>query len=77
LEHTAWDPDDAAVVADLDPELHGLPIRVPSGVLGKGEEHGGTPIVYVELNSKVDRLGIHLSPAMLGRLLFKAGEVPE
>jgi hypothetical protein len=26
-------------LADLDPELDGLPLGIPSGVLGKGEEH--------------------------------------
>jgi hypothetical protein len=38
LEHPPRDPDDAAVLPDLDPELHGLPIAVRVGVLGKGEE---------------------------------------
>jgi hypothetical protein len=35
LEHTARDPDDAAVLLDLDPELHGLLLGVPVGVLGE------------------------------------------
>ena len=30
-----------AVLADLDPELYGLPFGVPVGVLGEGEEHRG------------------------------------
>jgi hypothetical protein len=41
LEHAPRDPDDAAVLPDLDPELDGLLLGVPVGVLGKGEEHGG------------------------------------
>jgi len=32
LEHTARDPDDAAVFPDLDPELDGLPLRVRAEV---------------------------------------------
>jgi hypothetical protein len=34
LEYAPRDPDDAAVLADLDPELHGLPLgfqRASSG----------------------------------------------
>ena len=27
-------------VDDLDPELYGLPLRIPVGVLGEGEEQG-------------------------------------
>jgi hypothetical protein len=42
LKHTARDPDDAAVLADLDPELYGLLLGVPVGVLGEGEEHLGS-----------------------------------
>jgi hypothetical protein len=33
--------DTAAVLADLDPELHRLPLGIPTGVLGEGEEHWG------------------------------------
>ena len=33
------DPNHAAVLADLNRELHGLPLGIPVGVLGKGEEH--------------------------------------
>ena len=33
------DPEHAAVIADLDPELHRLPPGIPAGVLGDGEEH--------------------------------------
>src|ERR1700757_2055923 len=32
-------PDHATVFADLDTELHGLVLGVPSGILGEGEEH--------------------------------------
>jgi hypothetical protein len=31
LEHPPRNPDHAAVLANLDPELHGLPLGVPSG----------------------------------------------
>jgi len=41
LEHVPRDPDNTAVLADLDPELHGLPLRVPVGVLGEREEYRG------------------------------------
>jgi hypothetical protein len=34
LEHPPRHPDHAAVLADLDPELHGLPLGIPAGVLG-------------------------------------------
>jgi hypothetical protein len=27
---------------DLDPELHGLLLGIPSGVLGEGDEHGAS-----------------------------------
>jgi hypothetical protein len=33
LEHPPRNPDHAAVFADLNPELHGLPLGVPAGVL--------------------------------------------
>ena len=32
MEHVAWNPDDAAVLSDLDPELNGLLVRIPAGV---------------------------------------------
>jgi hypothetical protein len=35
LEETAGDPDCAVVLADLDPELHGLPLGLPARVFGK------------------------------------------
>ena len=35
LEYSPRDPDHAAVLADLDPELHGLPLGIPAGVLGE------------------------------------------
>jgi len=41
LEHAPRDPDNAAVLPDLYPELDGLPVGVPVGVFGEGEEHGG------------------------------------
>jgi len=34
LEHPSRDPDHAVVIADLDPELHGLPLGIPAGILG-------------------------------------------
>jgi hypothetical protein len=39
LEPTPRDPDPAAVLADLDPELHRLPLGIPASVLGEREEH--------------------------------------
>jgi hypothetical protein len=39
LEHPPRDPDRAALFAYLDPEFEGLPLSVPAGVLGEGEEH--------------------------------------
>ena len=38
LEHTAPDPDDTAVLPDLDRELYGLVLGVPMGVHGEGGE---------------------------------------
>jgi hypothetical protein len=38
----ARDPDHTAVLPDLDPELHRLPIRVPSGVSGKVKNIGAS-----------------------------------
>jgi hypothetical protein len=32
LKHAPRDHDDAAVFADLGPELHGLPLGIPSGL---------------------------------------------
>ena len=32
------EPDHAAVLADLNPKLHSLPLSVPMGVFGEGEE---------------------------------------
>ena len=43
LENAPRDPDDAAVLADLNPELHILPFGIPAGVLGEGEEHRRLP----------------------------------
>jgi hypothetical protein len=43
LEYAPRDPDHGAVLADLDPELHGLPLGIPAGVLGEGEEHDSIP----------------------------------
>jgi hypothetical protein len=40
-EHAPRDPNHATVRADLDPELHRLPLGVLSGVLGDREEHRG------------------------------------
>ena len=35
-------PDHAAVLADLNPELHGRPLGIPAGDHGEGEEHGAS-----------------------------------
>jgi hypothetical protein len=39
LKHAPRHPDHAVVFADLDPELDGLLLGVPAGVLGESEEH--------------------------------------
>ena len=39
LEHTPRYPHHAKVFADFNAELHSLPRGIPSGVIGKGEEH--------------------------------------
>jgi hypothetical protein len=41
LEHAPREPDHAAVLADLDPDFHRLPIGVPAGVLGKADWGNG------------------------------------
>jgi hypothetical protein len=38
LEYAPRHPDHAVILAYLDPELHGLPLGIPAGVLGEGEE---------------------------------------
>jgi hypothetical protein len=40
LKHAPRDPDHAAVLTDLDPELHGLLLAIPAGVLRGGDESG-------------------------------------
>jgi hypothetical protein len=40
LKHAPRHPDQTVVFADLDTELDGLPLCIPTGVFGKGEEHG-------------------------------------
>jgi hypothetical protein len=42
--NTRWKTRDRyhpAVLADLDPDFHGLPLGIPAGVLGEGEQHHG------------------------------------
>jgi hypothetical protein len=46
LEYAPRDPDHTAVLADLDPELDGLPLGVPASVLREGEEHRVLPVVF-------------------------------
>ena len=43
LEHAPRDPDHAVVLADLDPELHGLAFGIPAGVLGECRLGNRTP----------------------------------
>jgi len=48
LEYAPRDPDHAAKLAHLDPELHGLPFGIPAGVLGEVKNRGlcsGQPLV--------------------------------
>ena len=44
LERAPRHPDHTLVLADLDPELKGLPLGIPAGVLGEGEEHSSAPV---------------------------------
>ena len=37
LEHPPRNPDHSPALADLDPELHGLPLGTPAGDLGERE----------------------------------------
>jgi hypothetical protein len=37
LEHAPRHTDDAAVFADLDPELHRLPFGIPAGIFGSAK----------------------------------------
>ena len=39
IKHAPWDPDNAFVFADGDAKFHGLPLVIPAGIRGKGEEH--------------------------------------
>ena len=57
MEHAPGDPDDAVVFADLDLELHRLPLGIPAGILGEGEEN-------MELRSRAER-NATLSPTCL------------
>ena len=43
MEHAPRDPDHAVVLADLDRELHGLPLGIPAGVLGGRRLGNDTP----------------------------------
>ena len=44
MEHAPRNPDDTAVLSDLYPELNGLVVRVPVGVLGGGVKNMGPRI---------------------------------
>jgi hypothetical protein len=43
LEDAPRNPDYAVVLADLDPELNGLALGIPAGVLGKRRLGNGSP----------------------------------
>ena len=45
LEYSPGDPHHALVLADLDPELHGLPLGIPAGVLGGKVKNMATAIL--------------------------------
>ena len=47
LEHPPRHPDHAVVLADLDPELYGLPLGIPAGVLGEGRLGNSVPCAIV------------------------------
>jgi hypothetical protein len=52
LEHALRDPDHAVVLADLDPELHGLPIGIPAGILGERWLGNGVPQAILATDTK-------------------------
>ena len=43
MEDPPGDPDHAVVLADLDPELHRLPLGIPAGVLWECRLGKGAP----------------------------------
>ena len=75
LECSARDPNHAAVFADLDPELYGLPLGIPSGTLWGVKNIGRSPVArraaVFSIRSKQGtqprgrRLGFYLGPAFL------------
>jgi hypothetical protein len=46
LEHAPWDSHDAAILADLDPELH----RLPLGIAAASAKSGGWEAVPLALS---------------------------
>jgi hypothetical protein len=43
IDRARRDPDRAAILADLDPELHRLPLGIPVGILGERWLGNGAP----------------------------------
>jgi hypothetical protein len=55
LKRAPRHPDHAAVLADLNPELHGLALGIPAGVLGnEGWETTPLALSYWEMRSEVE-----------------------
>jgi len=77
LEHAPRHPDHAAVLTDLHPKLHGLPLVIPAGVLAEGQEHRGSlepgSIMFSRRSQqgpqRQGRLGPRLGPAVLACVL--------
>ena len=58
--HAPSHPNDPRVLADLDPELHGLPLSVPSAILGEGEEHGASGLARAPVGNVLYRSAVGL-----------------
>src|SRR5690242_10355914 len=51
-ERSAAAPDHPAILADLDPELHRLPLGIPAGVLGERRLGNGAPQAILARDTK-------------------------
>jgi hypothetical protein len=83
LEYARRHPDDAAVLADLDAKLYGLPISVPAGILGEGEESRVSDRTAMFSKRSLcgtlrqgDHLGLRLGLAMLAQCVAASDSPP-
>ena len=76
MEHAPRNPDHAMVLADLDPELHGLPLGGPAGVLGERRLGKGDPRAIL-LKAAVGASGRQREMANRQRLTYSGGRVIE